>query len=74
MLPQWEETWVEFVVSLSDPPGYEHPQFDRTKVIALGLKVAINGASNPTLSGVISLDDYVLETNMGSVDHVDTFP
>ncbi len=49
-------------MNLSDPPAFADPQFDPTKVIALGLKVAINQLSTATLQGPIYLDDYVLAT------------
>jgi hypothetical protein len=61
--PEWEGTWVELSANLSDPPGYQDSQFDPTKVIALGLKAAINDASTAILQGRIYLDDYVLGTD-----------
>lgn len=61
--PEWEERWVEFTVNLSEPPGYKDLLFDPTKVIAVGLKVAINDKSTAKLQGVIYLDNYMLETN-----------
>src|SRR5262245_20316317 len=61
--PQWEEQWVQLTVSLAGPPGYQDPGFDPTRVVAVGLKVAINGASTATLQGSLFLDDYTLGTS-----------
>lgn len=60
--PAWEGNWVRLRVNLSAPPAFADPQFNPTKVIALGLKVAINQLSTATLQGPIYLDDYVLAT------------
>jgi hypothetical protein len=61
--PSWEQQWVEFTANPSGPAGYKDPQFDPTKVIAIGVKVAINSSSNATLTGTIYLDDFKLDTN-----------
>jgi hypothetical protein len=60
--PEWEDHWVEFTANPSGPAGYQDPQFDPMKVIAMGVKVAINDASTATLHGLIYLDDCVLDT------------
>ena len=61
--PQWEEQWVQVTASLAGPPSYQDAGFDPAKVVALGLKVAINVASTATLQGTIGLDDYTLGTS-----------
>lgn len=61
--PSWEEQWVEFTANPSGPPGYKDPQFDPTRVIAIGLKVGINASSTATLTGTIRLDDFRLDTH-----------
>lgn len=55
-----EEGWVQFTADASGPPDYVDPQYDQTKVIAVGLKISINASSGATLAGTIFLDDYVL--------------
>jgi hypothetical protein len=60
--PSWEQHWVEFTANPSGPAGYVDPQFDPTRVIAIGIKVAINSSSNATLAGTIYLDDFELDT------------
>jgi hypothetical protein len=61
--PEWEGTWVELSANLADAPGSQDPQFDPAKVLAIGLKVAINNVSTATLQGRIYLDDYELTTD-----------
>lgn len=61
--PDWEGRWVKITANLSGPAGYKDALFDATKVIAIGLKVAINDQSTATLKGSIYLDDYVLNTS-----------
>jgi hypothetical protein len=61
--PSWEERWVRFTANPSGPAGYVDPRFDPTKIIAIGVKVAIDSSSNATLAGTIYLDDFELSTN-----------
>jgi hypothetical protein len=63
ILPEWEGIWVKFTVNASGPAGFQDPDYDPTKIIAIGLKVAINSQSTRTLDGQIFLDDYVISTN-----------
>jgi hypothetical protein len=61
--PAWEGVCHTITVNLSDQPGRKDLQFDPTKVIAVGVKVAINSSSDAKLQGTIYLDDYILETD-----------
>jgi hypothetical protein len=61
--PSMEEQWVEFTANPSWPAGYKDPQFDPTRVVAIGVKVAINSSSSATFTGTIYLDDYKLDTD-----------
>lgn len=61
--PSWEGRWVEFTANPSGPAGYKDSQFDPERVIAIGVKVAINASSTATLTGTIYLDDYRLDTD-----------
>ena len=61
--PNWENRWVKISTNPSGPAGYRDAKFDPTKVIAVGLKVAINGNSEATLKDSIYLDDFVFRKN-----------
>ena len=60
--PYWDD-WIPIEASTAGPAGFKDPQFDPTKVIAVGLKVSINDLSTATLKGPIYVDDYVLDTD-----------
>src|SRR5438067_2107100 len=66
--PEWEGHWIECTVNPSLPPGLGGSRdtlFDETRVVAIGLKVAINDASGSsvTIRGRIYIDDVVIRTN-----------
>lgn len=61
---KWEGKWVPIVLDPTEQPGYKDTEFDPTKVISIGLKVAINpNSSTKALKGLIYLDDFVLDTD-----------
>lgn len=59
---EWEERWIQVTADLTRPAGFQDSQFDATKVIAVGMKVAINDFSSATVDGKIYLDEYALDT------------
>jgi hypothetical protein len=61
--PSWGGRWIKFTANPSEPAGYKDPQFDPSKVIAIGVKFAINTESTATLAGTIYLDDFRLDTD-----------
>jgi hypothetical protein len=61
--PEWEENWVEFTANASGPAGFADPAYDPTRIIEVGLKVAINDQSTAVINGKIFLDDYLLATS-----------
>jgi hypothetical protein len=62
--PSWEERDVEIAVRLdSRDAAQSDPDFDITRVSLIGLKMAINSGSSSAVTGVIWLDEFVLETD-----------
>lgn len=58
--PSWENQWVELTANASGPGAFMDPQYDPTRVVAIGLKVGINAQSVESLNGTIYLDDFTL--------------
>jgi hypothetical protein len=58
----WEGTWHEFIANPSNAPGYKDPLFDPAKIVAIGVKMAINKESKATLNGTLYLDSVQLDT------------
>lgn len=56
-----EERWVQFTADAS-MGEYVDAGFDPARVVAVGLKIAINDGSDAAFAGTIFLDDYVLST------------
>jgi hypothetical protein len=59
--PGWEGTWQEFSASVASPSDSHDPEFDPRQVVAIGVKIAINGESTATITGPIYLDDVRLD-------------
>jgi hypothetical protein len=55
--------WYEYTANPSDPDNIKDSQFDPKKIIAVGVKVAINSSSSATLQGKIYLDDFQLNNS-----------
>ena len=71
--PAWEGRWVQFKANLSDTDAFQDPLFDPGKVVAVGMKFAINGKSSAVLKGPIYLDNFVIETDPPVVFNFDMF-
>ena len=56
-----EGSWVQFTADATTG-AYVAPGYDPARVIAVGLKIAINNDSADTFAGEMFLDDYVLGT------------
>ena len=60
--PGWEGQWVRFAASPTDPPGFQDPGFDPTRIVAFGIKLAINTQSTASLNGQMFIDDVRFDT------------
>ena len=58
----WPDRWVSISINLADPPAYVDSGFDMTKVIIIGIKIAVNPETNTQLIGDIYIDDFMVES------------
>lgn len=59
---RFEEEWTRFTVDLAGPAGFQDERFDPARVVIAGVKIGTNPGSAATLSGVLYLTDFVINT------------